>query len=71
MDEDWTMGTGRKFRSKPVTRPRKSESERDKRVRQQKARLVALGMDETEVAGLNVKQVREKLLRPAKIQAKA
>lgn len=65
------MGTGRKYRTKPATRPVKSASARDQRTRQQKARLVALGMDPAVVQNLNVKEVREKLRRPARLQAKA
>lgn len=61
------MGTGRKFRKAPMTRPVKTGAARAKRMRQQKARLIALGADEAVVEKLNVKEVREMLRRPAKI----
>lgn len=62
-----TMGNGRKFNKTSMTRPIKSASARAQRHRQQQARLVALGVDEEIVAKLNVKEVREMLKRPAKI----
>lgn len=63
------MGTGRKYRKKPMTRPVKSAAQRAQRLRQQKARLIALGADEAVVEKLDVRATREMLKRPAKIQA--
>lgn len=63
------MGTGRKFNKKPVTRPKKSPSERRRRERNQKQRLVALGQDETAVSKMDTKKVRTLLQRPKKLAA--
>jgi len=63
------MGTGRKFSKKPVTRPKKKPAERARRVKVQQKRLVALGMDEGEVAKMNPKKIRTLLKRPARVQA--
>jgi len=54
-------------RNKNLTRPKKSKGEKAKRQRNQKQRLVALGMDEAAVAKLNSRQVLDKLKRPAKV----
>lgn len=61
------MGTGRKFRKKPMTRPVKCARERRRRVQTQKRRLVALGMAEEKVEALNNKEVRDLLRHPAAI----
>ena len=52
-------------RNKNLTRPKKSAGERARRQRDQKKRLVALGMDETVVARMNSREVLDKLKRPA------
>lgn len=52
-----------------MTRPVKSAAQRAQRLRQQKARLIALGADEAVVEKLDVRATREMLKRPAKIQA--
>jgi hypothetical protein len=61
------MGTGRTLHKKPRTRPTKSEGERRRRQKTQKARLVKLGMDSAVVAKMQPDQVRELLKRPANI----
>lgn len=58
------MGTTAE-RNKNLTRPKKSGGDRARRHREQKKRLVALGMDETVVAKMNVREVLDKLKRPA------
>ncbi len=58
-------------RHKPSTRPRKSESDKRRRLKVQKQRLMSLGMSESEVAPLTAQQVRDLLRRPAKIAAKS
>ncbi len=63
------MGTGRTLNKAPRTRPIKSESERARRVKTQKKRLVALGADAAVVEKMNNKQIRDALKRPAKIKA--
>ena len=65
------MGTGRTLRKKPRTRPVKNRSDRGRRERTQKARLVKLGMDPAVVAKLQSDEVRTLLLRPAKIRKPA
>lgn len=52
-------------RNKNLTRPKKSNGARARRQRDQKKRLVALGMDETVVAKMNSREVLDKLKRPA------
>lgn len=65
------MDLGRKFNKKPVSRPKKSMSEKARRQRQQRARLIALGMPEAEVAKLDPQAVRTLLKHPKKVQAAA
>lgn len=60
------MGTTAE-RNKNLSRPKKSSGDKAKRQREQKKRLVALGMDETVVAKMNAREVLDKLKRPAKI----
>ena len=61
------MGTGRKFRKMTMTRPTKSGREKARRQRTQKARLIALGVDEETANKMNPHDIREMLKRPAKI----
>jgi len=65
------MGTGRKFTKTVITRPRKSGAARNQRQKNQKKRLVALGMSEEAVEKLNPKEVRDLLKYPAKVKAEA
>ena len=58
------MGTSAE-RNKNLTRQKKSNGDRARRQRDQKKRLVALGMDEAVVAKLNSREVLDKLKRPA------
>ncbi len=51
------------------TRPRKSVSERRHRLKVQKRRLVDLGMDSEKVEKLTLKETRELLKHPKKVQA--
>ena len=60
------MGTGRTLNKKPATRPVKSEGERRRRQKVQKARLVKLGMEAPVVAKLDPAVVRKILRKPAK-----
>jgi len=59
------MGTGRTLNKAPKTRPKKSEGERRRREKNQRRRLVELGMDADEVAKMNGSQLRALLKRPA------
>ena len=63
------MGTGRTLNKKPITRPKKSEGERRRRQKVQKARLVKLGMSAAVVAKMQPLVVRNLLKRPAKVVA--
>ncbi len=53
-----------------LLRPKKSESERRKRLKVWKRRLTALGMPKAEADGLSHLQARTMLKRPAKVSAK-
>ncbi len=63
------MGTGRTFNKKPISRPKKSESERARRVETHKKRLLAFGVDAEALRTMNPKDMRELLRRPALLQA--
>lgn len=63
------MGSGRKFNKKPVSRPRKSMSEKAKRQRVQKARLIGLGVAPEVADKLQPLEIRTMLKRPKKVQA--
>jgi len=65
------MGTGRTLNKAPMSRPKKSEGERARRVATQQKRLVAGGMDEDKARKLNTKEIREQLRVMAKSTAKA
>ena len=54
-------------RNKNRNRPRKAAGKKNRRHREQKARLVALGMDEAVVAKLDSRKVLDLLKRPAKV----
>ncbi len=58
-------------RNKNLTRPKKSGGARARRQRDQKKRLVALGLDEAVVAKMNSREVLDKLKRPALIAKEA
>ncbi|MAS96840.1 MAG: hypothetical protein CMO55_26925 [Verrucomicrobiales bacterium] len=57
-------------RNQNRTRPKKAQGKKDKRRRDQKKRLVALGMPEAEVEKLNSREVLDLLKRPKKVEAK-
>lgn len=61
------MGTGRTLNKKPRTRPVKSEGQRRRRQKAQKARLVKLGMDPKQVSKMEPLVVRNFLKRPVKV----
>ncbi|MEM7147184.1 MAG: hypothetical protein AAF591_18855 [Verrucomicrobiota bacterium] len=54
-------------RNKNRTRPRKGAGKKARRQRDQKKRLIALGMDEDVVAKMNPRDVLTKLKHPAKV----
>ena len=60
------MGTTAE-RNKNRTRPRKPAGPKGRRQREQKKRLIALGMDEATVAKINSRDVLTKLKHPAKV----
>lgn len=62
------MGTGWKFRSKARTRPIKSASERRRRQKAQRNRLISLGVDERVADGLQPDDIRALLSRPAELK---
>jgi hypothetical protein len=63
------MGTGRTLNKKPITRPKKSEGERRRRQKTQKARLAKLGVAKDVVAKMQPLEVRKMLQRPKKVVA--
>jgi len=63
------MGTGRTLNKKPITRPKKSEGDRRRRQKAQKARLAKLGMNAAVVAKMEPLVVRTMLQRPQKVIA--
>ena len=65
------MGTGRKMRTKPVTRPKKSVRERKRREAVHKKRLMALGVPEERLRHMTSEAIRKALIRPAKTAAAA
>ena len=54
-------------RLKHNRRPRKSEAERNRRLKAQKKRLIALGVPQEEADKLSPLAIRTKLLRPKKV----
>lgn len=63
------MGTGRTLNKKPISRPKKSEGDRRRRQKAQKARLTRLGMDAAVVAKMEPLVVRTMLQHPQKVVA--
>ncbi|MDI6775338.1 MAG: hypothetical protein QME60_08125 [Verrucomicrobiota bacterium] len=61
------MGTGRTFHKRPKTRPKKNPSDRRRKQKSQKKRLLALGMSEEAVRRLTSRQVLDLLKRPSEI----
>lgn len=62
------MGTGRTLNKKPRTRPIKSQGEKRRRTKAQRARLVKLGLGEEVVAKLQPEAVRKLVLKPEKVK---
>lgn len=54
-------------RNNNLNRPKKSGTQKVRRQRDQKKRLIALGMDEAVVEKLNAREVLTKLRHPAKV----
>jgi len=62
------MGTGRTLNKDPRTRPIKSQGEKRRRSKVQRARLVKLGLDEAVVAKMQPVDVRKLVQRPAQVK---
>lgn len=62
------MGTGWKYRTKARTRPIKSASERRRRQKVQRNRLVSLGVDQAVADSLQPDDIRALLSRPAELK---
>lgn len=58
-------------RNKNRTRPKKAAGKKNRRRRDQKKRLIALGMDEKVVAQMNSRDVLTALKHPKKVEAAA
>jgi hypothetical protein len=62
------MGSGRTLRKHSHTRPIKSQGEKRRRTKVQRARLVKLGMDEAVVKKMQPEDVRVLVQRPGKVK---
>ena len=62
------MSTNRAARVKHTRRPKKAPADKIRRQKEQKKRLVKLGMDEKVVAKMPVHKVREMVQKPAKVK---
>ena len=62
------MGTGRTLNKDPRTRPIKSQGEKRRRLKAQRARLVRLGLVEETVAKMQPEEVRKLVQRPVKVK---
>lgn len=62
------MGTGRTLNKHPRTRPIKSQGEKRRRYKAQRARLVKLGMDEAAVAKLQPDVLRTLVQKPVMVK---
>jgi len=62
------MGTGRTLNKDPRTRPIKSQGEKRRRSKAQRARLVKLGMAEAVVAKMQTEDVRKLVQRPTQVK---
>lgn len=63
------MGTGRTLNKKPATRPVKTGAARRRRLKNQRERLVALGVGEADIRHMTTQEIRRKLQRPVKTAA--
>jgi hypothetical protein len=62
------MGTGRTLRKHSHTRPVKTQGEKRRRSKVQRARLVKLGMDEAVVKKMQTEVVRVLVQKPVKVK---
>jgi hypothetical protein len=62
------MGSGRTLRKKSHTRPIKSQGEKRRRSKVQRARLVKFGMDEAVVKKMQPEEVRVLVQHPVKVK---
>mgnify|MGYP001255510095 CR=1 FL=1 len=62
------MGTGRTLNKDPRTRPIKSQGEKRRRTKAQRARLVKFGMDKAVVAKMQSEDVRVLVQCPVKVK---
>lgn len=62
------MGSGRTLRKQSRTRPIKSQGEKRRRTKAQRARLVKLGMGEAEVVKMQSEDVRTLVQKPVQVK---
>jgi len=62
------MGTGRTLNKHPRTRPIKSQGEKRRRSKAQRARLVKFGLDEITVAKMLTEEVRKLVQKPVLVK---
>jgi len=60
------MGTGWKYYTKASSRPKKSATDRKRRVKVQTKRLAKMGMSGAVLAKMNSKEIRTALKRPVR-----
>lgn len=65
------MGTGWKYYKKGRARPKKATTDKKRRERVHRKRLIGLGVAAEKVGKMNPKQVRTMLKRPARIKKTA
>jgi hypothetical protein len=62
------MGTGRTLNKDPRTRPIKSQGEKRRRSKAQRARLIKLGLDEAVVSKMLTEEVRKLVQKPVLVK---
>lgn len=62
------MGTGRTLNKHPRTRPIKSQGEKRRRSKAQRARLIKFGLDATTVAKMLTEEVRKLVQKPVLVK---
>ncbi len=65
------MGRIKETRNSNFNRPKKTGTDKRRRVKTQRQRLVSLGMPEADVENMNPREVRTLLKHPAKLAAKS
>jgi len=62
------MGSGRTFNKAPKTRPKKKPTDKRRRERVHRQRLLALGVDAEVIRQMDPKAIRQMLKRPTRVK---